>query len=269
MARLASELFITPAKRFTFMWPILYWKNRKVVCHLQWSTLRCTNQSFHEKRANECRNVNGLTPVAKLIAKSCLHPDINNRYKDLYLNIRDKRAFRYMHVDTKTRSPERVVTSRKSSLISDDGMVYIPAGLSRYSFRIQIPHNIPCSFEHTYGYIRYTIKGIIDRPWKFDHECKAAFTVISIYDLNLRRERCVSRMGVWMKLRFSLPFPFSFASFDASRFNRKSANLMFYSDLRDKVPRRFHRIISPDILNRCYITFEIIRRDIQEFIILL
>jgi len=75
-------------------------------------------------------------------------------------------------------------------------MVHISAGSNRYPFRIQIPHNIPCSFEHTYGYIRYTIKAIIDRPWRFNHECKAAFTVINIYDLNLHRERCVSRMDV-------------------------------------------------------------------------
>ncbi|RLU22498.1 hypothetical protein DMN91_004776 [Ooceraea biroi] len=78
-----------------------------------------------------------------------------------------------------------------SSLISD-GMAYIPAGLNRYPFHIQIPLNIPCSFEHKYGYIRYTIKAIIDRPWRFDHECKAAFTVITIYDLNAHRERCIS-----------------------------------------------------------------------------
>ncbi|EZA61081.1 arrestin domain-containing protein 2 [Ooceraea biroi] len=75
---------------------------------------------------------------------------------------------------------------------SKDGMAYIPAGLNRYPFHIQIPLNIPCSFEHKYGYIRYTIKAIIDRPWRFDHECKAAFTVITIYDLNAHRERCIS-----------------------------------------------------------------------------
>ncbi|XP_060821608.1 arrestin domain-containing protein 17-like [Bombus pascuorum] len=66
----------------------------------------------------------------------------------------------------------------------------LPRGYNQYPFSFQLPNNIPCSFEHTNGYIRYTVKAVIDRPWKFDHECKAAFTVISNLDLNLHREKC-------------------------------------------------------------------------------
>ena len=67
----------------------------------------------------------------------------------------------------------------------------IPYGHNEYTFSFRLPNNIPCSFEHTNGYIRYTVKAVIDRPWKFDHECKAAFTVVSNLDLNLYREKCV------------------------------------------------------------------------------
>ena len=66
----------------------------------------------------------------------------------------------------------------------------IPYGHNEYTFSFRLPNNIPCSFEHTNGYIRYTVKAVIDRPWKFDHECKAAFTVVSNLDLNLYREKC-------------------------------------------------------------------------------
>ncbi|XP_077273697.1 arrestin domain-containing protein 17-like [Temnothorax americanus] len=73
----------------------------------------------------------------------------------------------------------------------DDGKVHIPAGLSRYPFCIQLPCDLPCSFEHHVGHIRYTIKAVIVRSWRFNHECKAAYTVITIYDLNIRREQCI------------------------------------------------------------------------------
>lgn len=53
-----------------------------------------------------------------------------------------------------------------------------------YNFSAQLPATLPSSFEGQFGYIRYTVKGILNRPWKFDQECKAAFTVISPLDLN-------------------------------------------------------------------------------------
>lgn len=117
------------------------------------------------------------------------------------------------HAITKTR----FLQSFTRVLISGNGTVCIPAGSSRYPFRIQIPFNIPCSFEHKYGHIRYTIKAIIGRPWRFDHECKAAFTVIAIYDLNGRRERCVS---VRHDISVKCTFPFRRSSFtQSSRLN--------------------------------------------------
>lgn len=76
---------------------------------------------------------------------------------------------------------------------SEDGKVHIPAGLSRYPFRIQLPRDIPCSFEYHKlidGHVRYTLKAIIVRSWRFNHECKVAFTIITNYDLNIRREQC-------------------------------------------------------------------------------
>ncbi|XP_069691686.1 arrestin domain-containing protein 17-like [Periplaneta americana] len=61
----------------------------------------------------------------------------------------------------------------------------LPAGQHCYQFSMMLPNNLPSSFEGNYGYIRYTVKATLDRPWKFDHEVKAAFTVLSQVDLNL------------------------------------------------------------------------------------
>ncbi|XP_076649562.1 arrestin domain-containing protein 17-like isoform X2 [Halictus rubicundus] len=72
-----------------------------------------------------------------------------------------------------------------------DSRINIPEGHHQFPFQFQVPSNIPSSFEHEHGHIRYTVKAVIDRPWKFDHECKAAFTVVSILDLNAHRDKCL------------------------------------------------------------------------------
>jgi len=63
--------------------------------------------------------------------------------------------------------------------------VRIEAGTHRYPFTFQLPSNVPSSFEGEYGYVRYTAEAKMDRPWKFDHVTRSAFTVISLVDLNL------------------------------------------------------------------------------------
>ncbi|EFN85199.1 Arrestin domain-containing protein 2 [Harpegnathos saltator] len=78
------------------------------------------------------------------------------------------------------------------SLLGDTGgELRMPAGFNKYPFNFLLPHNIPCSFEHEHGHIRYTTKAVIDRPWRFDHECKIAFTVITSYDLNAHSYQCI------------------------------------------------------------------------------
>ncbi|KAG7300439.1 hypothetical protein JYU34_016060 [Plutella xylostella] len=63
--------------------------------------------------------------------------------------------------------------------------IEIPAGRQVYNFTCTLPPVLPSSFEGQFGYIRYTIKVTLDRPWKFDQETKIAFTVINPLDLNL------------------------------------------------------------------------------------
>lgn len=63
----------------------------------------------------------------------------------------------------------------------------LPAGSYSYPFRLDLASVLPSSFEGKYGYVRYWASVKIDRPWKFDHETKAAFTVLSNLDLNLEQ----------------------------------------------------------------------------------
>jgi hypothetical protein len=59
------------------------------------------------------------------------------------------------------------------------------AGEHSFPFSMMLANNLPSSFEGQYGYVRYTVKATLDRPWKFDHEVKEAFTVLLLSDLNL------------------------------------------------------------------------------------
>jgi len=60
----------------------------------------------------------------------------------------------------------------------------LSAGEHVYPFNYVLPVNLPSSFEGDYGHVRYSVKVVIDRPWKFDHEAKAIFTVVNPVDLN-------------------------------------------------------------------------------------
>ncbi|XP_069695342.1 arrestin domain-containing protein 17-like [Periplaneta americana] len=62
--------------------------------------------------------------------------------------------------------------------------IVLAEGEHCYPFTTTLPPKLPSSFEGEFGHIRYTVKVVINRPWKFDHEIKSAFTVISPVDLN-------------------------------------------------------------------------------------
>ncbi|ELU03994.1 hypothetical protein CAPTEDRAFT_159204 [Capitella teleta] len=62
-----------------------------------------------------------------------------------------------------------------------------PEGTHSYPFQIRLAPTLPSSYEGVFGYVRYFCKATIDRPWKFDHDAKTAFTVLSNLDLNLEQ----------------------------------------------------------------------------------
>ncbi|KAK6180227.1 hypothetical protein SNE40_012419 [Patella caerulea] len=61
----------------------------------------------------------------------------------------------------------------------------LKAGRYTYPFSFQLPTGIPSSYEGFSGRVRYSVAGVINRPWKFDHTTRRAFTVVDPLDLNL------------------------------------------------------------------------------------
>ena len=68
--------------------------------------------------------------------------------------------------------------------ILDSENVEIQPGYHVYPFTFSLPRNIPSSFKTTHGNVTYTVKAVIDRPWKFDHIAIWNFDVETPFDLS-------------------------------------------------------------------------------------
>ncbi|XP_076443877.1 arrestin domain-containing protein 17-like [Babylonia areolata] len=79
---------------------------------------------------------------------------------------------------------ELLLWKGRGSYSTDSDNDCMAAGEHWLPFSFTLPPNLPPSFEGDYGYIRYWTKATVDRPWKFDHHTKRAFSVISGLDLN-------------------------------------------------------------------------------------
>lgn len=60
----------------------------------------------------------------------------------------------------------------------------VAAGKYFYPFSFLLPENLPSTYDCEYGHIIYTIKAVVNRPWKFDYESEIAIIVVSPIDLN-------------------------------------------------------------------------------------
>ena len=59
-----------------------------------------------------------------------------------------------------------------------------PEGSHVYQFQFQLPSYLPSSFEGGTGRIRYTLKAVIDRPWRFDHKVRYPLIINELIDTN-------------------------------------------------------------------------------------
>ena len=71
----------------------------------------------------------------------------------------------------------------------DGGEHFLQPGNYQFPFFFQLPQvPLPTSFESCTGQIRYWLEARLNRPWKFDHATKRAFTILERVDLNLSQE---------------------------------------------------------------------------------
>ncbi|KAK1131832.1 hypothetical protein K0M31_015983 [Melipona bicolor] len=145
------------------------------------------NRSTATYMAGEIVSGNIIVDIAK-----------EKQIRGLFFSATGKAQVHWTENDSKQRTKHYINSEKyfqlKCNIIStqgSDSWVKLPRGYNQYPFSFQMPHNIPYSFEHRNGYVRYTVNAVIDRPWKFNHECKAAFTVVSSLDLNVHREKCL------------------------------------------------------------------------------
>ena len=71
----------------------------------------------------------------------------------------------------------------------DGGKHFLQPGNYQFPFSFKLPMvRLPTSYESCIGQVRYWLEAHMDRPWKFDHVTKRAFTVAERVDLNLSGE---------------------------------------------------------------------------------
>ena len=58
------------------------------------------------------------------------------------------------------------------------------AGEHEYDFEFELPKNIHSSYQHDNGFIQYSVKIIIKKPWKKDLKLKKMFVVNEKHDAN-------------------------------------------------------------------------------------
>ena len=82
------------------------------------------------------------------------------------------------------------------------GSQHLEPGVYDWPFSFQLPSTtLPTSYEGPYGNIRYWLEARMDRPWKFNHVTKFAFTVLERVDLNPSQEELTApRRGEGQKM---------------------------------------------------------------------
>ena len=63
-------------------------------------------------------------------------------------------------------------------------MLLHPEGEQRHPFEILLNEDVPSSFEGSRGYIRYTLKAVVEQEGTSGSETKTAITVLNEVDLN-------------------------------------------------------------------------------------
>ncbi|GAB0088085.1 hypothetical protein DMENIID0001_024650 [Sergentomyia squamirostris] len=115
------------------------------------------------------------------------------KFRSIYVVFRGRaKCFWSNNYGTHTRrhrvkyEAEETYVNSTSYLLGNESAeaVELPVGLHNFTVACSLPDQLPSSFEGDHGSIRYSVKVVVDRPWKFDHTFEEAFTVLKQYDLN-------------------------------------------------------------------------------------
>lgn len=107
----------------------------------------------------------------------------------LYIRIKGKAYARWNHGNSTIVANEQYLDKR-TYLVGTrnrrDGIVLMP-GLHDYPFEFQLPSAVPSSFKGKFGYIKYTIRVVIQVPLWMNKVFKEQFTLIKAFNLNQHR----------------------------------------------------------------------------------
>ena len=78
---------------------------------------------------------------------------------------------------------------------SDEEGIIIPAGSHILPFEFTLPRSLPASFDGQWGQVKYGVRAILVRPWKFDIEREKEFEVTGYVDMNEEPDFAVSNRG--------------------------------------------------------------------------
>lgn len=65
------------------------------------------------------------------------------------------------------------------------GTTSLSSGQHMYPFTINLPNNLPATYNCEYGSISYKLVAVVDRPMALDYEDQLIFVVVAPVDLNL------------------------------------------------------------------------------------
>jgi len=80
-------------------------------------------------------------------------------------------------------------------LFQTGGEFTLNDGDHSYPFAFVLPTNLPTSFESLHGRVRYTMKIVLKRSWKFDIESIIPITVNAVVDLNTIQQAAMATEG--------------------------------------------------------------------------
>lgn len=134
-------------------------------------------------RVSERLKINQL----KLIAEGDTHVHWNdvsgsgrNRMTKTHKSFEKYFRFEIVILSKSTATSTSTTTNHGDNVMD----LYLEVGTHSHPFQIHLPANLPTSFEHQHGRIRYWCMAKICVPWSFDRQTIKMFTVLNHLDLN-------------------------------------------------------------------------------------